>query len=668
MRPRSVARRLVSEGSAELERFTAHRRAARFDEDALLAATGAESISTLWRRLESRPWASWLPTEADQVSIPVAQRDEILARAERGLAHTVDLLGSGPIPLGWHVDWSMDYRTGVRWPTRYARRLDVLDLSRPSDVKFPWELSRMQWLIPVAQAYVLTRDERFAAGVREILEHWISANPYAFSVNWSVTMEVAIRAMTLAWFFHAFHDSDSWADRTYQSRFLRALYLHGDFIARNLERSDVNGNHYTADASGLVFTGLFFGQGEEPVRWVGVGWKILESEIDRQVYADGVDFEMSTAYHRLVMELFLYPALYWERCGFTVPARYRKRLTAMALFVASYSRADGTAPLWGDADNGRALPLGTQELNDHRYLLQLVARAWDPPELRGLGTGPLDECGWWFGPDCAPPRSEPGVLDRSVEFRDAGVYIMRTPSDHIFIDCGPIGLGGRGGHGHNDCLSLEVVLEGARLIVDAGTYTYTSSVEWRNRFRSTAFHNTPMIDEAEQNRFVRPEFLWMLKNDAHPSVEVWQEGADLDVFRGSHAGYERLASPVRPTRTVALDRARHAVVIEDTFVGGGLHHVTVPYHLAPDVEIEEEEPGSILLRWGDRRYILAWKDQADWTVTTEASWVSASYGVKAPARKIVFDRRGPLVRLGVVMAPARLAGLDIDDLLRKVSR
>ena len=668
MRPRSVARRVVSEGSAELERFTAHRRAARFDEEALLAATGAESISGLWRRLESRPWASWLPTEADRASIPSAQRDEIFARAERGLARMVDLLGSGPVDLGLRVDWSMDYRTGARWPSRYARRLDVLDLSRPTDVKFPWELSRMQWLIPVAQAYVMTRDERFAAGVRDIIDQWIAANPYAFSVNWSVTMEVAIRAMTLAWFFHAFHDSESWADRAYQSRFLRSLYLHGDFIARNLERSDVNGNHYTADASGLVFTGLFFGQGEEPARWVGVGWKILESEIERQVYADGVDFEMSTAYHRLVMELFLYPALFWERSGFTVPARYRQRLTAMALFVAAYSRPDGTIPLWGDADNGRALPFGTQALNDHRYLVQLVARAWDPPELRGLRSGPLDECGWWFGPDCAPPQPEPGALDRSVAFRGAGVYIMRAPSDHVFIDCGPIGLGGRGGHGHNDCLSLEVVLDGARLIVDAGTYTYTASVEWRNRFRSTAFHNTPMIDGAEQNRFVRPEFLWMLENDAQPSVEGWQEGLDLDLFRGSHAGYERLPSPVRPTRTVALDRARHAVVIEDVFVGAGLHHVAVPFHLAPDVDVEAHNQGSILLHSGDRRYIVAWQDQADWSVTTEASWVSESYGVKAPSRQIVFTRDGPLVRLGVVVALERPDGLDIYEMLRMVSR
>ena len=63
---------------------------------------------------------------------------------------------------------------------------------------------------------------------------------------------------------------------------------------------------------------------------------------------------------------------------------------------------------------------------------------------------------------------------------------MAGGGDHVFIDAGPVGMKGRGGHGHNDCLSFEAVLDGVPLIVDSGAYVYTASVEWRNRFRSTA--------------------------------------------------------------------------------------------------------------------------------------------------------------------------------------
>ncbi len=49
---------------------------------------------------------------------------------------------------------------------------------------------------------------------------------------------------------------------------------------------------------------------------------------------------------------------------------------------------------------------------------------------------------------------------------------------------------GRGGHGHNDILSFELFLNGFNVVTDCGAYLYTASREWRNRFRSTAFHNT----------------------------------------------------------------------------------------------------------------------------------------------------------------------------------
>src|SRR6185503_11804306 len=101
-----------------------------------------------------------------------------------------------------------------------------------------WELSRMQWLIPLGQAYQLTGDERYAAAARDVLEQWIAANPYGCSVNWGVTMEPAIRILTWTWLFHAFCDSLAWADRGFRGAFLASLYLHGEFTERFIERAD----------------------------------------------------------------------------------------------------------------------------------------------------------------------------------------------------------------------------------------------------------------------------------------------------------------------------------------------------------------------------------------------------------------------------------------------
>src|SRR6185503_21048869 len=119
-----------------------------------------------------------------------------------------------------------------------------------------------QWLLSLGQAYLHTKEEDCASVVRDVIDEWIAANPYGWTVNWSVTMEVALRIITWSWLFHVFQASASWAAPSFRSRFLRSLYLHCEYTAQNLEVSEVNGNHHTADLAGLAIGGMFFGQGD----------------------------------------------------------------------------------------------------------------------------------------------------------------------------------------------------------------------------------------------------------------------------------------------------------------------------------------------------------------------------------------------------------------------
>src|SRR5262249_14794765 len=154
-------------------------------------------------------------------------------------------------------------------------------------------------------------------------------------------------------------------------------------------------------------------------------------ELPRQVLSDGVDFESSTAYHRLVLELFLLPALYREAQGFATPEHYRERLIEMARFTRAYTRPTGDAPLWGDADDARVLPLSNQPLNDHRYLLGLVGSAWNVADLQDAFSGPQDEVFWLLGPEaCAHfPQRDRSPACSSQSFSEAGVYVLRNERD-----------------------------------------------------------------------------------------------------------------------------------------------------------------------------------------------------------------------------------------------
>lgn len=631
-----------------LEQFRGPLRAGRFNKSNLLKITEFNDFDKLWVYLAQRPYPAL--GEGQDISnydiVCPGDRERIMRAADEAMEHRVNLLGSGPVDLGEKIDWSKDYKTGIAWKQAYFRKINYNNPDLPSDVKFPWEVSRMQWLIPVGQAFLLTHEERYAVAVREVLDDWIDNNPYACSVNWACTMEAAMRILTWTWFFHVFYQSRAWAETDFRIRFLCSLYLHGDFTRRHLERSDINGNHFTANAAGLVFAGLFFCKGKASKYWQCLGWKILKNEISRQVYLDGVDFEASLAYHRLVMELFLLPALYRELLGLNIPETYRERLIAMARFIASYSRNDGSTPLWGDADDARPLPFaGQNQINDHRGLIGSVGAAWGVPELIQIFSGPRTEVFWLLGTNAAqslPDTETPLLTIKSQGFPEGGFYVMRNDRDHVFIDCGPVGLAGRGGHGHNDCLSFEAVLDGVHLINDCGAYVYTASYSERNLFRSTSYHNTPQIDGEEINRFVHPGDLWRLHNDAIPNVRKWETSFTRDIFVGSHTGYQRLKNPVTPERTIVLDHQSHSLVVEDRFEGEGEHGIKIPMHLAPGVNVQIIDACSLLLSSQKQDFLLNWSDIQDWKLSLEPGRVSFRYGIVTATTRLLWQRAGTL--------------------------
>jgi heparinase II/III-like protein len=642
--PRVVLRRGWAEATVRTERFRGPARARRLDERTLLAALGDRSLESCWERIHGRPFLVADVSREHLDLISPGESGRVLAAAARADERDLDLLGTGPFRLGRPADWRTDVVSGTTWPTAWWRDLEYAQLDRPSDVKVPWEISRLQWLLPAGQAYLLDGDELHALTARETLEEWIEANRYGESVNWASPMEAAIRIFTFTWLFHALGASDAWRDPAFRFRLLRAIYLHGDFVARNLELSDLNGNHLDADAAGIVFAGLFFGSGRAPARWAETGWSLLLAELPRQVTPDGMDFEMSTAYHRLVTELFLLPALLRRKHELPVPGWYLGRLEAMARFASAYTRPDGSSPAWGDADDARALPLGGQALGDHRYLGTTMAAAWgaDVPV-----AGPRTEVAWLLGPTVAAALADtppPG----SHLFSEGGCAVLRKGDDHVFVDCGPVGLAGRGGHGHNDITALDATLAGVPLLLDPGTYTYTRSPEWRNRFRTTAAHNAVQVDDEELNRLGEPNHLWSLRDDARPLGVDATVAGPLHTARAGHTAYRRLTDPVAAHRTVQLAVETHRLVVIDELEGRAEHEFSARFTFPPGATVEVTGEGAAIVV-GNHHFDARW---TGWTGSVGSAWFSPSYGVKHEAPALELRATGRRVRLGIAFGPS----------------
>lgn len=616
----------------------------------LMAATGAASIDALWLELAAAPFFLH-PADRDHwpsafiERFPEARR-EIVDAAERVLRHEFDLLGSGTCALGPQLPWLDDFKTKRRWPLQYSPDIEFSELDRPTDVKVPWELSRCQHFGLLGQAYWLTGDERFAQEYVDEVSDWIDRNPWGQGVNWICAMDVALRAANWIWGFYFFAGSRPCASAAFRGRLLQSLYLHGEWISTHLEKGPVNGNHYLTDGVGLVFLGTFFKRTAKGRHWLDQGRAIVLDEMLVQVTEDGVDFEASTAYHRLVLELFLTGYQLLRLHGETIPAPQWTRLERMFEFVAAYVKPGGLAPLVGDADDGRVQILGRQAIGDHRYLLSTAAAVFSRGDFKRAAGVFWEESFWMLGPGAAAAfdaLASPASPPASTAFAAGGYVVLREGDTHVFIDCANVGMRGIGGHGHNDILSFELVLAGVPLVTDCGAYLYTASREWRNRFRSTAFHSTVQVDGEEVNRFIGPNALWQLHNDATPEDVSFHREPGRDRFRGSHAGYRRLPSPVKVTREVVLAAGRPVVAMADTLEGAGSHLIEWRFPLDPEV-VAEIDGHDVRFRHGARERWLLPAAPLPGAWSLEAGWVSPSYGVRRETQVLTLRARLQLPR------------------------
>jgi uncharacterized heparinase superfamily protein len=350
--------------------------------------------------------------------------------------------------------------------------------------------------------------------------------------------------------------------------------------------------------------------------WREFGLTELLREMDKQVLPDGANFEASTGYHRFVTELFLHSFFLCVVNKIKIDDKYWDKLHAMLLYIRGYLRPDGFAPLIGDTDGGQFLPLQRKRADDHRYVLEFGAKLFDEPALR---------------------KPEPG----SKAFPHAGTYVMRDGDLYLCFNASGAGIDGRGSHGHNDALSIEVSAGGRAFIVDPGTYVYTGDLERRHDFRSTAYHSTVKIDGVEQNTIER-DVPFVIGNEARPRVLLWKTEPQIDQVVGEHYGYQRLKNPVIHRRTVTFNKPERTWLIEDEFFADAVdHEFEVRFHFAPGLAVNSH--GSVV-EVQDRDMDLRFRVLSlslDESAVLESQPVSRDYGEMSDAISACWRFSGP---------------------------
>jgi hypothetical protein len=592
---------------------------------------------------------------------PEARR-ELLSQAERLLGGHFDLLGYHHLSFGHPIDWHLDPVNRRRAPRVHWSAIDPLDSEIVGDSKVVWELSRHQWTMQLAQAYALTGDERYAAAAIAAMNDWIDANPVGIGINWSSSLEVALRLMAWTWTLALLRQSAALTGGTL-IRVLSSIHAHATHVEKYLSRYFSPNTHLTGEALGLFYAGVAFPEFRDAERWRATGATTLIEQADQQVSVDGIYFEQSTCYQRYTCDIYLHFLQLAGRHHIDVPARTREHLQRMVDVLVTLRGPDGMVPAIGDADGGQLMPLVIRERGDCRGIFAAAAALFGRRDFAHAAGGAAPEVGWLLGAEGADafaraatgqPATEPSRI-----FVAGGYAVMRTGSGRdacqMIVDVGPLGSFG---HGHADLLSVQCSVFGHACLVDAGTYAYTAEPEWRSYFRGTAAHNTVRIDGTDQAEPAGP-FGWHER--PRTTVRAWQSTSELDLVDAEHTAFVAQGIPVVHRRRVVFAKPHYWVVVDD-LLGDGSHSAEWSFQFAP-VPVSLTSGGDAAradLPGGEALWVVPLSTTAirasvhTGEVAPIRGWVSPDYGRRVPAPMLVFAAQGPLpMRQLTVLVPQR---------------
>lgn len=569
------------------------------------------------------------------------------------------------------IDWSYDTTTKYQWPQKHYSEIDISQAPSGNDVKIPWELARLQHFITLGQAYHLTKDERFAIEFSKQLQSFVKSNPPELGIHWLCAMEVALRAISVSIAFYLFRSSPNFDLATLKA-LLKLMLSHGQFVRENLEFSHrITSNHYLSDLVGLLFIGVLFPEFREANHWAEFAQGEILREMDKQIYADGVDWEASTGYHALVLELFLYSFLLCKENGRTLEKRYWQKLEQMFTFVRSYLKPDGMAPLIGDCDNGRMIIWQHRAARDHSYLPSIAAILFDQ-EVNKISGLPSEEALWIFGATGWDNFENLAMSDpaQSAAFTNSQIYIQREGDLYTIIDCGEVGIQGRGSHGHNDMFSFELFYRERTFFVDPGSYSYTGDKSARNLFRSTAYHNTVMVDDIEINN-INPAQLFVLANQAHAKINKWETSEEYDLLDAEHDGYLRLAERVIHQRQCYFNKLAGYWVITDHFTGMGQHKFSFFFNFDLGLNVELASPGRVLISDNELGLALALvplEESEGMKAEIVPRFISRGYGERAKSWGVVYNLSAsvPLTRRFLIAPCSEDDFSGVDQLVEEL--
>lgn len=508
------------------------------------------------------------------------------------------------------------------------------------DDEFGYSLNGHSFLPTLYVTWQETGNTDYLTFFNDFMQDWIIHHPVppaddsiyvvldpSQQIDWRDIGEVEWRTLeagkrlgaTWPQLFYALQESEAFLPAT-QLLMLSSFYDQATYL-REYHKSGHNWT--TMEMNGLALTALAFPEFRDAPEWEQYALDVMSGEINRQVYPDGVQSEISTKTQWVALRRFESVANHFQKAGREISPEYMERIEAMYDYLAYSMRPDGHQPLNNDSDR-----------EDLRPRVLTAAEKFDRPDWKWIATN---------GKDGQLPQHVP-----TITYPWAGIHVMRNGWDAdahwSLFDTGPYGTG----HQHRDMLHLSVSAFGKDLLVDGGRFTHEDYFSfdptiWRGYFRSSFSHNVILVDGKGQKD-------GPLRTDAALS-----EGKDYvhhptyDFAFGTFAdGFEEVEGEVSHTRSVLYVRDQFWVVIDQVNTDRPRQLQTL-WHFAPDCEVNQEGLQVVSNNPGEANLRLVPLGTVDWQLEVVSGqetpviqgWYSENYGIKEPNPTLVYSTNIP---------------------------
>lgn len=354
-----------------------------------------------------------------------------------------------------------------------------------------FNLHYFEYLHPLAKRFLETGEKQYLCKSEEMIRGWIRQNPQSKGGDGWSAYTISLRLTNWMAYYSAVC---SFLDTSFREELELSIYEQYVYLSCHLEK-DILGNHYFENLKALVLCALFF----ENQADLSLFLREFRRECEEEILGDGMHFEYSPMYHKIVLEGLLRVTTGLRKAG--------QQDTLLEQLVqnmcnAAHSMEHGLArtPLFNDSGDNVA-----------KSLQGLMACA-----ERHLGITPIG---------C---RALP----------DSGYYFFEQGPWRLIVDAGPAGPDYIPGHSHCDAMSFELYRNGEPFLVNCGTYAYQCAE--RNYFRSTEAHNTVQVPGVEQSE------IWstfrLARRSSTQVVDVKENGIRIEMtdYRGNRIQRELL--------------------------------------------------------------------------------------------------------------------------------